>query len=72
MQYTAKENADNKAKQAGERNVKKEASGGPAGEVKHPVRVEAHEAVDQKVVDKRKKDNECTQCGIQNHAWKCC
>jgi len=69
-QYTAKEKADYQKKKAGERMVKKERSVAPLGEVKHTVCADAHEGVDQKVVDKRKSDNECTQCGIQNHGGK--
>ena len=59
-QYTAKENADYQKKKAGERMVKKESSVAPLGEVKHRVCADAHKGVDQKVVDKRKSDDECT------------
>jgi len=69
-QYTAKEKADNQKKQAGDRKVKKEGLVAPAGEVKQSVWAEAHKGVDQKVVDKRKSDNESTRFGIKNHAWK--
>ena len=71
-QYTAKEKADYQKKKAGERKVKKEGSVAAAGEVKHKVWAEAHQGVDQKVVDKRKSDNECTGCGMRNHTWKYC
>jgi len=33
---------------------------------------EAHQGVDQKVVDKRKSDNECRRCGMRNYLWKHC
>jgi len=66
-QYTAKEKADDQKKKAGERKVKKEGSVAPTGEVRHTVWSEAHQGVDQKVVDKRKSDNECTRCGIRTH-----
>jgi len=52
--------------------VKKEGSVAPAGEFRHEVWAEAHQGVDQKVVDKRKSDNECTRCGMKNHSWKYC
>ena len=55
-----------------ERKVKKEGSVARAGEVKHKVWAEAHQGVDQKVVDKQKSDNECTRCGMRNHTWKYC
>jgi len=71
-QYTAKEKADYEKKRAGESKVKKEASVAPAGEVKHKRWAEAHQGVDQKVVDKRKSDNECTRCGMKTHNWKYC
>jgi len=71
-QYTAKEKAAYKAKKAVERKVKKEGSVAPKGEVKHTVWAEAHPNVDQKVIDQRKKDNECTRCGMSNHTWKYC
>jgi len=71
-QYMAKEKADDEKKKAGEREVKKEGTVAPAGEVKHAVWAEAHKGVDQKVVDKRKSDNECKRCGMKNHAWKYC
>jgi len=69
-QYTAKEMADYQKKKAGERKVKKEGSVAPTGEVRHTVWSEAHQGVDQKVVDRRKSDNECTRCGMRNHLWK--
>jgi len=69
-QYTAKEKADCQKKKAGERMVKKERSVAPLGEVKHTVCADAHKGVDQKVVNKRKSDNECTRCAIQNYAGK--
>jgi len=69
-QYTATEKAAYQKKKAGERKVKKEASVAPKGEVKHTVWSEAHQGVDQKVVDKWKSDNECTPCGMKNHTWK--
>jgi len=40
--------------------VKKESSVAPAGEIKQKVWAEAHQGVDQKVVDEQKSDNECT------------
>jgi len=69
-QYTATEKTDYQKKKVGEGRVKKEGSVAPAGEVKHTVWAEAHKGVDKKVVDKRKSDNECTRCGMKNHAWK--
>jgi len=71
-QYSAKETADYKAKKAGERMMNKQGLMAPVGEVKCTVWAEAHKGVDQKVVDKRKSDNQCTGCWIKNHAWKYC
>jgi len=71
-EYMAKEKADYQKKKARERRVKKEGSLAPAGEVRHKVWAEAHQGVDQKVVDKRKSDNECRRYGMKNHAWKYC
>jgi hypothetical protein len=72
-QYSAKEKGAYKTKQAEKRKEKKkEGSVAPKGEVKHTVWAEAHEGVDQKIVDQRKKNNECTRCGMNNHAWKYC
>ena len=48
----------------------KEGSVAPAVEVKHKVWAEDHQRVDQKVIDKRKSDNECTRCGIRNPTRK--
>jgi len=50
--------------------VKKEGSVAPAGEFRHKVWAEAQQGVYQKVVDKRKSDNEYTRCGMKNHSWK--
>jgi len=58
-QYTAKEKADYPKKKAGERKLKKEGSVAPAGEIKHNEWAEAHQGVDQKVVDRLKSDNKC-------------
>jgi len=66
-QYTATEKAAYQKKKAGERKVKKDGSVAPTGEVRHTVSLEAYQGVDQKVVDKRKSDNECTRCGMRNH-----
>jgi len=71
-QYTTTEKAAYQKKKARERKVKKEGSVAPKGEVRHTVWSEAHQGVDQKVVDKRKSDNECTRCGMKNHTWKYC
>jgi len=73
-QYTATEKAAYKKKKAGERkvNLKKEWSVAPKGQVRHTVWSQAHQGVDQKVVDKQKCDNECTRCGMKNHTWKYC
>jgi len=71
-QYTATEKAAYQKKKAGERKVKKEGSVAPTGEIRHKVGAEAHQGVDQKVVDRRKSDNECTRCGMKNHTWKYC
>jgi len=65
-----KEKVDYQKKNAGERRVKKEGSVALAGEVEQRVWAEAEKGVDQKVVDKRKSDNECTLCGMKSHAWK--
>jgi len=51
-QYTAREKAVYKALKVGERKVKREGLVAPKGEVKHRVWAEAHEGVNQKVVDK--------------------
>jgi len=69
-QYMANEKAEYQKKKAGERKVKKEGSVAPAGGIKCQMWAEAHQGVDQKVVDKRKSDNECTRCGMKNHMWK--
>jgi len=69
-QYTTKEKSDYQKKKAGERKLKKEGWVAPAGEVRHKVWAEAHQGVDQKVVDKRTSDNECTRCGMNNQTWK--
>jgi len=71
-QYTAKEKADYQKKEAGERTVQKEGSVAPAEEGKDKVWAEAHQGVDQKVVNKRKSDNECTPCGMRNDSWEYC
>ena len=71
-QYTPKEKADYQKSKAGERKVKKEGLVAPAGEVKLNVSAEAHQGVDQKVVDKPKSDDECTPCGMRNHPGKYC
>jgi len=71
-QHTATEKAAYQKKKAGERKVKKEWSVARTGEIRHKVWAEAHQGVDQKVVDKRKSDNQCTQCGMKNHTWKYC
>jgi len=66
------EKAAYQKKKAGERQVKKEGWVAPKGEVRHTVWSEAQQGVDQKVVDKRKSNNECTRCGMKNHTWKYC
>jgi len=63
---------DYKAQNAEERKVKKEGSVAPKREVKHAVWAEGHEGIDQKVVDKRRKENECTMCGMDQYRWKFC
>jgi len=63
-QHTAKKKADYQKKKAGERKVMKEGSVARAGEIKQKVWAEAHQCVDQKVVDKQKYDNECRRCGM--------
>jgi len=68
--YTAKEKADYEKKKAGERKVKKEGLVAPAGEVRNKVWAETHQGVDEKLVDKRQSDNECTRCGMKNKTWK--
>jgi len=55
-----------------ERRVEKEGSVSLAGEVRHTVWAEAHKGVDQKVVNQRKSDQECTRCGMKNPAGKFC
>ena len=69
-QYTAKDMADYKAMKAGERKVKKEGAVAPMREVNHRVWEEARKSVNQKVVDKEKKDTKCTPYGRNNHTWK--
>jgi len=64
--------ADYQKKKAGERKVMKEGAVAPGGEVRHKEWAEAHQGVDQKVVDKGKTDNEGTRCGMNYHAWKYC
>ena len=71
-QYSAKEKAEYKKKKAVERKVKKEGSVAPKGEVKFTVWATAHPGVEQDIVDQRKKNNECTRCGMDNHTWKYC
>jgi len=48
---------DYKARKAREWNVRKEGTEAAKGEVKHMVGAEAHQGVDQRLVNKRKKDN---------------
>jgi len=71
-QYTATEKAAYQKKKAGERKVRKEGLLAPKGDVRHTVWSEAHQGVDQKVVDEQKSDDECTRCGMKNHTWKYC
>ena len=71
-QWTATEKAAGQKKKAGERRVKKEGLVAPKGEVTHTGWSEAHQDVDQKVVDQRKSENQCTRCGMKNHTWKHC
>jgi len=71
-QYTAKEKADYQKKKAQDRKVKKAGSVAPTGKVRYTVCSEAHQGVNQKVVDKGKSDNESTRCGMRNHLWKHC
>jgi len=33
---------------------------------------QAHDGISQEVVDKRRADNGCTRCGLNNHEWKDC
>ena len=55
-----------------ERKVKKEGSVAPNREVKHTVWAEADQGINQKVVDKQKKHNECTLCRMNNNTWIFC
>jgi len=71
-QYTATEKGAYQKKKAGEKQVKKEGSVAPTGDVRHTVWSEAHQGGDQKVVDKRKSDNKCPQCRMRNYVWKHC
>jgi len=72
-QYTAQEKVAYQKNKAGERNVREEELVALAWEVNYTVQAHAHKGVvDQKVVDKRKSDNECTRCGMKNHPWKYC
>ena len=71
-QYTGKKKVDYQKKKAGERKVKKEGLVAPTGEIKHQLWAEAHQGVDQKVVNKRKSDNESRRGGMKNDAWKDC
>jgi len=71
-QYTAMEMAAYQKKKAVERMVKKEGLVAPTREVRHEMWAEAHQGVDQKVVYKRKSDNECTRCGMKILTWKYC
>jgi len=50
--------------------VKKEGRVARKGEFRHTEWAEAHKGDHQKVVYKRKSDNECTRGGMKNHAWK--
>jgi len=47
----AKEKVDSQKTKAGERKVKNEGSVAPAGEVRHKVWANAHQGVDQEVVE---------------------
>jgi len=59
-------------KKPGERKVKKKGSVALTGEVKHTLWAEAHNGVDQKIVDKRKSAKGRTRCGMKKHAWQYC
>ena len=63
-QYSAKDMADYKAMKAGETKVKNEGAVAPMREVNHRVWEEDPESVNQKVVDKQKKDTKCTPYGM--------
>jgi hypothetical protein len=65
-QYTAKEKAEYKAKKAGERKVKQEKAA-PKQKIEHKVWATAHEGIGSETTDQRKKDNQCTCCGMDNH-----
>ena len=68
IQYTAKEKAEYKKKKALERKEKKEGSVAPKkGEIKWTVWADAHPNIEQPAIDERKKKNESTRCGMDNH-----
>jgi len=69
-QYTVQEKAAYQNKKPGERKVKKKGSVALTGEVKHTVWAEAHNRVDQKIVDMRKSDKGRTRCGMKKPAWQ--
>ena len=71
-QYTAAEKAAYQKKQAGKRKVKQEVKAATGQKIVHKVWKTAHEGIDDAVVDQRKKDSQCTRCGMDNHGWKHC
>jgi len=69
-QYSAEEKAAYKIKMEAERKGK-----GPAptqGKIEHTDRNKAHQGINNQVVQDRKRAQQCTQCGMNNHKWANC
>jgi len=69
-QYSAKEKAAYKIKMEAERKGE-----GPApaqGKVEHTDWNKAHEGINNQVVQDRKRAQQCTRCGMNNHKWANC
>ena len=68
--YTTKEKRIYQAKKKKERSAKKPAA--PRQEIMHRVWVDAHTGIDQKKIDERKAQEQCTRCTLENHGLKHC
>jgi len=66
--YTAKENRVNQAKKKEEKLAERKAA--PRQKIRHRVWGDAHTGIDQKVVDERKAQGQCTRCTMTNQGWK--
>jgi len=69
-QYSAEEKAAYKIKVEAERKGKSPAP--TQGRVEHTDWNKAHEGIKDEVVQNRKRAQQCTRCGINNHKWANC